>query len=125
MPKSRRPRGPTRARKSGSRKTATRRTGGPKSAARKTEAHKFAERKTASRKTATPRTAARKTAARSAAAVRAWLCVQQIGEAPAHRHVREEFEIVGALRQLARQPASLQFADMVLIDPCDGFGAQD
>src|SRR5262249_41810189 len=63
MPKSRRPRGPTRARKSGSRKTSTRRTGGPKSAARKTT------RKTPSRKTATPRTAARKTATRKAPAL--------------------------------------------------------
>ena len=64
MPKSRRPRGPTRAGKSGSRKTATRRTDDRKSASRKTGTRKIATRKAASRKTASPKTAARKTATR-------------------------------------------------------------
>ena len=101
MPKSRRPRGPTSARKSGSRKTATHRTGGRKSAARKTGSHKFATRKTASHKTATPRTAARKTATRKATAPTTATRGAGTGRTAARKIVGTMVDCLDRLRELA------------------------
>ena len=100
MPKSRRPRGPTRARK-GSRKTATRRTDDRKSASRKTATRKIATRKAASRKTASPKTAARKTATRKATAPTTATRGAGTGRTAARKIVGTMVDCLDRLRELA------------------------